>query len=206
MTDSSSPSNSDQPAGGDTPPPSVPAGWYPTPDGKQRYWDGSAWTDLPWVEPAGVTATTPGGTSNTRRLILILGGAVVLLILIIIAVVVATSVVHKAVTPTTFTLRGTMAITDDTGFSGGTSCAGTEGYDDITSGAQVIIHNQVDKTIATGELEGGEVDGDSCVFKFAVPDVPLGQTFYRVEVSHRGFVEFTAKQARAGDVGVSLGN
>lgn len=22
-----------------------PAGWYPTPDGGQRYWDGSAWTD-----------------------------------------------------------------------------------------------------------------------------------------------------------------
>lgn len=25
--------------------PSVPAGWYPTPDGQQRYWDGSAWTE-----------------------------------------------------------------------------------------------------------------------------------------------------------------
>jgi hypothetical protein len=30
-----------------TPEPSVqaPAGWYPTPDGRRRYWDGSAWTE-----------------------------------------------------------------------------------------------------------------------------------------------------------------
>ena len=27
---------------------SVPAGWYPTPDGKQRYWDGERWTNLPF--------------------------------------------------------------------------------------------------------------------------------------------------------------
>lgn len=29
------------------PPPSVPAGWYPDPNGQplQRYWDGAAWTD-----------------------------------------------------------------------------------------------------------------------------------------------------------------
>jgi TM2 domain-containing membrane protein YozV len=23
----------------------TPAGWYPTPDGRQRYWDGEAWTE-----------------------------------------------------------------------------------------------------------------------------------------------------------------
>ncbi len=26
-------------------PSNVPAGWYPTPDGQQRYWDGAAWTE-----------------------------------------------------------------------------------------------------------------------------------------------------------------
>jgi hypothetical protein len=24
---------------------STPAGWFPQPDGRQRYWDGEAWTD-----------------------------------------------------------------------------------------------------------------------------------------------------------------
>ncbi len=35
------------PSGGTRPEPSVqaPAGWYPTPDGRRRYWDGSAWTE-----------------------------------------------------------------------------------------------------------------------------------------------------------------
>ncbi|HUA96004.1 MAG TPA: DUF2510 domain-containing protein, partial [Acidimicrobiales bacterium] len=27
------------------PPGAAPAGWYPTPDGRRRYWDGAAWTD-----------------------------------------------------------------------------------------------------------------------------------------------------------------
>ncbi|HWM32904.1 MAG TPA: DUF2510 domain-containing protein [Pseudolysinimonas sp.] len=26
----------------------VPAGWYPTPNGGHRYWDGTKWTSLPW--------------------------------------------------------------------------------------------------------------------------------------------------------------
>src|SRR5690606_9422617 len=29
------------------PPPSPPAGWYPTPEGSRRFWDGSQWLDLP---------------------------------------------------------------------------------------------------------------------------------------------------------------
>ncbi|WP_168916188.1 DUF2510 domain-containing protein [Microcella flavibacter] len=27
--------------------PTAPAGWYPTPSGSQRYWDGSSWSELP---------------------------------------------------------------------------------------------------------------------------------------------------------------
>lgn len=30
---------------GPTQPASAPAGWYPVPDGRRRYWDGAAWTD-----------------------------------------------------------------------------------------------------------------------------------------------------------------
>jgi hypothetical protein len=33
---------------------SAPAGWYPQPDGRQRYWDGSAWTEH-FHDPAAAT-------------------------------------------------------------------------------------------------------------------------------------------------------
>ncbi|MEI5584304.1 MULTISPECIES: DUF2510 domain-containing protein [unclassified Agromyces] len=65
----------------------APVGWYPTPDGGQRYWDGARWLDLP--DPAAARATTdavPGaasvGTSRRRKLITaaIIGALAVVLI------------------------------------------------------------------------------------------------------------------------------
>src|ERR1035437_5769593 len=35
----------------------APAGWYPQPDGTQRYWDGSAWTEH--TAPGAALATPP---------------------------------------------------------------------------------------------------------------------------------------------------
>ena len=49
----------------DPAPAKTPAGWYPTPDGHQRYWDGSHWTDLPWGE-ADATATATATVEPTR--------------------------------------------------------------------------------------------------------------------------------------------
>lgn len=46
---SSSPGPGGEPSPTSSTPPvqpaSAPAGWYPTPDGRRRYWDGAAWTD-----------------------------------------------------------------------------------------------------------------------------------------------------------------
>ena len=40
----------------------VPAGWYPTPDGQQRYWDGSDWTEhFAPAASTGPSTFTPGG-------------------------------------------------------------------------------------------------------------------------------------------------
>lgn len=51
--------------------PQVPPGWYPTPDGQQRYWDGAAWTEhiAPVAAAAGpgfATATSmqPGSAAG----------------------------------------------------------------------------------------------------------------------------------------------
>ena len=44
---------------------STPAGWYPQPDGQQRYWDGEQWTEhfapgiAPVTTPAEAVGTTP---------------------------------------------------------------------------------------------------------------------------------------------------
>ena len=65
-------------------PPRTPAGWYPTPGGRQRYWDGSAWTDLPWSEADAPTSVTSTGcvprqrwSSKRRKTVLIAGTALV---------------------------------------------------------------------------------------------------------------------------------
>ncbi|MGV9195104.1 DUF2510 domain-containing protein [Microbacterium sp. MC2] len=46
--------------------PAPPAGWYPTPEGGQRYWDGHQWTDLPAPSP-GVGSATPQSTTHRER-------------------------------------------------------------------------------------------------------------------------------------------
>jgi hypothetical protein len=71
----------------DPAPPKTPAGWYPTPDGRQRYWDGSRWTDLPWDEgDATVTGESTGPVPRTkwtpqRRKRALIEGATVVIIL-----------------------------------------------------------------------------------------------------------------------------
>jgi hypothetical protein len=88
-----------------------------------------------------------------------------------------------------------MTITDSTSvFSTGDSCTGTDGYDDISSGAQVRIRNEKDALIGTSELHGDGVDIDGkCMWAFKVPDVPAAK-FYTIEVSHRGGITYSSKQ------------
>ena len=62
---------------------SVPAGWYPTPDGKQRYWDGEQWTNLPWDEEP-VTANSAeltGSPQKRPKRKLIIAGAIAVVII-----------------------------------------------------------------------------------------------------------------------------
>lgn len=58
---------------------SVPAGWYPTPDGKQRYWDGEKWTNLPYDDVAPVEEKKAPRFSKRTKLIAL--GAVLVIVL-----------------------------------------------------------------------------------------------------------------------------
>ena len=78
------PGPTDDVAMSDSAPPRTPAGWYPTPDGRQRYWDGSSWTDRPWSEADALTSATSTGhvprqrwSSKRRKTLLIASTALV---------------------------------------------------------------------------------------------------------------------------------
>lgn len=63
----------------------TPAGWYPTLNGDQQYWDGEKWLDLPPPPVSaspGTDPSTPGSTLNRRRLVkgLLIAGVAVLIL------------------------------------------------------------------------------------------------------------------------------
>ncbi|EWS99933.1 hypothetical protein N865_19715 [Intrasporangium oryzae NRRL B-24470] len=44
--------------------PASPAGWYPTPESNQRYWDGTQWTEHVVPEPSAMTSPGPAGPAK----------------------------------------------------------------------------------------------------------------------------------------------
>jgi hypothetical protein len=65
----------------------IPAGWYPTPNGGQRYWDGQRWLALPdpdqptvYPEEDGDSFSAPTATGTRKKAVI--GSVVVALILI----------------------------------------------------------------------------------------------------------------------------
>ncbi len=109
--------------------------------------------------------------------------------------------------PATFTLEGSFALTEKATSDGDDDCEGAydSGYDDISEGASVTVYGAAGDVIATGHLGDSELAGNACLFEIAVPDVPKGEKFYKVEVSHRGTVQVSAKEAENGDLFASLG-
>ncbi|MFE9949307.1 hypothetical protein ACFYRJ_17450 [Streptomyces sp. NPDC005531] len=107
--------------------------------------------------------------------------------------------------PATFTLKGTFTLTDGALRTDDTSCRGTRGYDDIAEGTSVTVYDAAGKVAATGSLGKSSYTLGICEFKVTVDDVPKGEKFYQVEVSHRGKVQMTAKEAEAGEMAATLG-
>lgn len=124
-------------------------------------------------------------------------------------------------TPSTFSAIGTIQVPMN--FSAtlplqngkptiGNPCVPQSGYNDISTGAQVVISNASGEKIALGSLEsgtlangpGGEAFIQSvCQFAFTVDDVPDEGKIYSVHIGNdnRGEQSFTQNDLR---VGVSL--
>jgi hypothetical protein len=116
-------------------------------------------------------------------------------------------------TPTSFTIKGTMTVKSGEGSDPnmGKSCITDGGYADISTGTQVTVKNGTGKVLALGSLgpgstsdwltlptfdpETGSIESrpqaTKCRFAFSVPNVPEGEDFYAVEVSHRGEVRYS---------------
>ncbi|MEU9214041.1 hypothetical protein AB0D27_40665 [Streptomyces sp. NPDC048415] len=105
-----------------------------------------------------------------------------------------------------FTLEGSFTLTKDA-VPADDDCSASydSGYDDISEGASVTVYGASGDVIATGELGDSSYKDYMCSFDIAVPDVPKGEKFYKVEVSHRGTVQLTAKEAENGKLAASLG-
>ncbi|MFE5300692.1 hypothetical protein [Streptomyces sp. NPDC056632] len=108
-------------------------------------------------------------------------------------------------TPTVFQLTGTFLLTRNVISDGASGCKGSDGFDDITEGAAVTVYDASGTVIATGGLGESTKTGTTCRFDVLVPDVPTGQGFYKVEITHRGTLQISESEAMSGSFGGSLG-
>ena len=129
--------------------------------------------------------TSPSGPGRLRKPIVVVG------ILIVAAVGVALLTLRS---DPTYTISGRFELVTGWNFNplGSDSCAGTGGYSDIRPGAQVTVRGGSGSTLAISRLgeSKGALSPATCSFEFSVTEVPR-EDFYRIEVSHRGEIEFS---------------
>jgi hypothetical protein len=100
------------------------------------------------------------------------------------------------------TIKGTLTLSDsDAYWSDGSPCAGSGGYSDISTGAQVRVLDERGTLLATGSLLAGRavVRGTfskECVFSFQAGPVPRVK-IYQIEVTRRGQIAFAFEDLRA---------
>lgn len=144
--------------------------------------------------------------SNTKRLTGVLVAATILL------TGCGTTQPKPAATPAAFKITGTITVAAGEGSDStlGGACLTDGGYSDIRTGAQVTVTNESGKVIALGSLDAGHTSdtlmlptfnpdtavvenapkATQCVFGFTVPGVPEGESFYSIEVAHRGQLRY----------------
>ncbi len=83
--------------------------------------------------------------------------------------------------------------------STGSGCQGTRGYDDIHSGAQVVVRDESGTVLATTSLGNGTLlETGMCYFEFHVGSLPRAQ-FYSFEVSRRGELTYSRSELEQND-------
>ena len=107
--------------------------------------------------------------------------------------------------PRDITVTGSLSLVSGRGVdTSGSSCRGTDGYDDLREGAQVVVTDPAGVTLAVTQLGVGESkDSTTCTFPFTVK-VRAGRGIYGIEVSHRKMVYYTEAEL-AGPVQLSIG-
>ncbi|WP_329047097.1 hypothetical protein [Streptomyces sp. NBC_01422] len=108
----------------------------------------------------------------------------------------------------TFTLEGEFTLTEGAISDGIGGCEGDGGYNDIELGTSVTVYDAAGSVIATSALILSEFDeaAGSCTYDVSVEDVPAGEDFYQVEISHRGKIQLSAEEAQSGSFAGSLGD
>lgn len=114
---------------------------------------------------------------------------------------------HRASQSNTIDVDGTLTLTTTSLLVDDDGCSGNSGYDDITTGAEVVISDDAGRTLQITSLNVGVPDDPSlptsCTFSFTAT-VPAGKGFYGVEVTHRGIVK--EPESSMANVGLTLGD
>lgn len=89
--------------------------------------------------------------------------------------------------PATLSLEGSIQIQGADNWKPVTGgCEGDSGYDDLTTGATVIVYDGTNNNAGAGSLDKSEISGTSCKMSFSISDVVGGSNVYLVEVASRG--------------------
>lgn len=72
-------------------------------------------------------------------------------------------------------------------------CSGL-GYSDIREGTQVVLTDEKQTVLAAASL----VSDGTCRYYFLLKGIPTGRSFYGITISHRGTLQMTEAELRAG--------
>jgi hypothetical protein len=170
----------------------APAGASYSPPAAMSYPPPGPASFTPTVPPAPFPAfgSAPVSAANSSRNKLI-GAGVAVAVLVLVLVAIAAMAGGAA---ETHTVTGEISLhgSGSTYLSDGETCSGTGGYSDLDQGTQVTLHNGKGESLANSALESGIYDSSTraCVFSYSLSAVPK-DTFYRLEVSHRGVLEYS---------------
>ena len=131
-----------------------------------------------------MTSTYQLKATRRRRMTIVVAGLLLLALIGGVSYAAATAGGHKA---TVKTAHGVVTVVSKSNFAvdGTTGCHGVGAYDDLVGGGMVVIETNVTETLATTQLQPGEIDKNGyCAFTFSA-QVPSGHTLYDIAITRR---------------------